>query len=107
MLHLVRNNSPYTVIILFILTLVLKLQALGHPVMPVVAGYAAVFGLIVAALKHIFGENPTIFTLLAAVMIFGQSLYLSGIAGRHRIFAKTILGGFLTMAPSSPLARLC
>lgn len=88
MLHLVRTNSPYTVLILAILTLVLKLQALSHAVLPVADSQHALFGFIVNLLKHLFGARPAVFTLFAILLTFGQALYLMGIASRHRLFTK-------------------
>lgn len=88
MLHLVRANTPYTVIILFILTLALKLQALGAPAMPAVDAHHALFAQIVAILRPVLGGSKTAFTVLALLMTFGQALYLRFITIRHRLFAK-------------------
>lgn len=88
MLHLVRANSPYTVLILAILTLVLKLQALGHHVLPVADAHHALFGYIVWLLKHVLGNSRTAFSMLAILITFGQAIYLMSIASRHRLFSK-------------------
>ncbi len=102
MLQLVRANSPYTVIILFILTLGLKLQALGHPLVPAPESHAVLFGWIVRQLSRIWGSSGTAFTLLAAVMTFGQALYLRYIAIKHRLFGKaTYLPAFVYIIGSS------
>ncbi len=88
MLQLVRGNTPYTIIIIAILTLVLKLQALGHAIVPVVDTHHALFGYIVFLLKHVLGNSATAFSLLAIVLTFAQAVYLMSIASRHRLFAK-------------------
>ncbi len=88
MLHLVRTVSPYTVIILAILTLLLKLQALGAPVYPVADVHHALFGYIVRLFGYVFGHSRYAFTLLALVMCFGQAIYLMSIASRHRLFQR-------------------
>src|ERR1043165_3408461 len=87
-LQIVRANSPYTVIILSILTLVLKLQALAHPVFPVADVHHALFGYIVQILTHIFGKSSTAFTVLAIAITFAQAIYLMNIASRHRLYSK-------------------
>ena len=88
MLQLFRNNSPYTVIILFIITLLLKLQALLHPAAPVILPHEPFFDWLVHLLNTVMCGNPFAYTFLAAVLLFGQSIYLTGIAVRHRLFAK-------------------
>ncbi len=88
MLHLVRTSSPYTVIILAILLLLLKLQALGAPVYPVADAHHAVFGYIVHLFSYVLGHSRYAFTLLAILMTFGQAIYLMSIASRHRLFQK-------------------
>lgn len=88
MLQLVRGNTPYTIIIIAILALALKLQALGHAIVPVTDAHHALFGYIVFLLKHVLGNSATAFCLLAIVLTFAQGVYLMSIASRHRLFAK-------------------
>lgn len=88
MLSLVRNNSPYTVIILLIITLLVKLQALGHPVAPFVPEHHIFFQTIVDIFNVVLRGNAFAFTLLAAVMIFAQSLYLNSIFVNRRLAGK-------------------
>lgn len=88
MLHLVRANSPYTVIILFILTLVLKLQALGHPMLPHPEPGQIIFAALVQFLNRFFGNNAFAFTFFSALCIFGQALYLRFVTVRHRLYLK-------------------
>jgi hypothetical protein len=106
-LHLVRANSPYTVIILFILTLGLKLQALGHPVMPVAEHGQVLFSLLLHFLHRLWGNNALAYTLFATVCIFGQALYLRFISIRHRLYLKnSYLPAFLYIVLSSLHPRL-
>lgn len=88
MLQLFRANSPYTVIILFILTLLLKLQALRHPVMPVAAEGQVIYAWILQGLRAVFGAGATTFTILAMLMTFAQAIYLRGVSIRHRLFSR-------------------
>ncbi len=88
MLSLVRNNSPYTVIILLIITLLVKLQALGHPVAPFVPEHHIFFQTIVDIFNVVLRGNAFAYTLLAAVMIFAQSLYLNSIFVNRRLAGK-------------------
>lgn len=87
-LHLVRANSPYTVIILFILTLGLKLQALGHPVLPHPESGQILFAALVRLLSRIWGDSAFGFSLFSALCIFGQALYLRLITVRHRLYVR-------------------
>ena len=86
MLQLFRANSPYVVIILFSITLLLKLQALAHAIVPVPGATQYVFSLVVDGLKWLFGNSATAFTLLAAILTFLQGLYLRNICVRRRLF---------------------
>lgn len=88
MLQLFRGNSPYTVIILFILTLLLKLQAMRYPVAPVAADGQIVFAWVLRAIRSVVGAGATTFTILAMLMTFGQAIYLRGISIRHRLFGR-------------------
>jgi hypothetical protein len=101
-LQLVRANSPYTILIIAILTLALKLQALGHAVVPVADAHHALFGYIVYLLKHVIGNSATAFCLLAIVLTFAQGVYLMSIASRHRLFARhTAIPAFAYIALSA------
>jgi hypothetical protein len=86
--HLVRNNSPYTVIILFIFTLLIKLQALASPQLPVLPQNHIFFDGILDVFNAIFGGSAFAYTMLSVVMLFGQALFLNAIAVRFRLFTK-------------------
>ncbi len=88
MLHLVRNNSPYTVIILFIVTLLVKLQALSHPALPVVQEHHVLFSAVVGFFNFFFRNSAFAFTMLAAIMLYGQAIYLNAVSVKHRLQAK-------------------
>ncbi|MBS1615769.1 MAG: hypothetical protein JST06_06575 [Bacteroidetes bacterium] len=87
-LQLVRGNSPYTVLILAIFTLLLKLQALAHPLLPIPDAGHALFGWLVWLLSGAFGKSATAFSMLAVLMCFLQGIYLKAIAAKHRMFAR-------------------
>ncbi|OSZ78757.1 hypothetical protein CAP35_11065 [Chitinophagaceae bacterium IBVUCB1] len=88
MLPLVRNNSPYTVIILLIFTLIAKLQSLGSPMAPFVPEQHILFQTITGILNYILRGNAFAYTLLAALMIFGQALYLNSVFVKHKLAGK-------------------
>ncbi len=88
MLHIVRNNSPFTVLILFIFTLIIKLQALLHPVAPVLLPDAPAYDLLVYVFGKLIGQSAFGYTLIASLLLFGQALYLNGITVKHRLFLK-------------------
>jgi len=88
-LQLFRNNSPYTVIILFIFTLLIKLPALLHPAVPGLLHDGPVYNSIVRALASVLGQSGFAWTLLTIVLLFAQAIYLTGITVRRRLFHKT------------------
>ncbi|MBS1783561.1 MAG: hypothetical protein JSS78_10880 [Bacteroidetes bacterium] len=86
MLHLFRQFSPFTVLILIISALLLKFQALSHPVMPEALANQFVFDYILRALSFVFHDNKIMFTALAITMLLLQALYINYISVRHKLF---------------------
>lgn len=88
MLHLFRNKSPYTVLILLILTLVLKMGILVNPRTPQpVEGYFLYNG-ILQLFNTVLHGNAFFYTLLSVTMIFLQGIYLNVITIKYRLFLK-------------------
>jgi hypothetical protein len=87
-LSLFRNNSPFTVIILFIFTLLVKFQVLLHPVLPVDVPGHFVFNFIIKGLYFVFRRGAFAYTMLGIVILFIQALYLKSIATRHKLFPR-------------------
>ncbi len=88
MLSILRNNSPFAVIFLFIFALVVKIQVLLHPQLPVMMHEHFMYNYVLRALSSVFGRAAFAYTLLAVIMIFIQSLYLNSIALRHKLFPR-------------------
>ena len=88
MLQLFRNNSPFTVIILFIFALLVKFQVLLHPVMPVAVANHFLYNYIVRILFIVFRNGAFACTMLSVILLFTQSLYLKSIATRHKLFPR-------------------
>lgn len=88
MLSILRNNSPFAVIFLFIFALVVKVQVLLHPQLPVMMHGHFMYNYVLRALSAVFGRAAFAYTLLAVIMIFIQSLYLNSIALRHKLFPR-------------------
>lgn len=88
MVHLIRNNTPYTVILLLIFTLVVKVQVLSHPVLPSVDNGHIIYASFVHLLDILFRGHAFIYTLLSVLMVYGQAIYLNAIAAKHKLFAK-------------------
>jgi hypothetical protein len=87
-LQLFRNNNPFTVIILFIFAILVKLNVLFHPLLPTpVPGYMVYNGLL-EALDHVFAGKAFVYTLFSIVMLFIQALYLNYIANKYKIYHK-------------------
>ncbi len=88
MINIIRNNSPYTVVLLFIFALIVKATSLIHPVaVNAESGHIAY----VAVLKIIklitLGSNFAL-TLFNIIMLFIQALYLNSITVKHKLFYK-------------------
>ncbi|MBS1774234.1 MAG: hypothetical protein JST82_15355 [Bacteroidetes bacterium] len=88
MLNLIRNNSPYTVIILFIFTLVLKIQVLSHPQLPDTGTGHFLLTAIIQLCDHLFRHNAFAYTFLNVAMLFGQAIYLNGVAIKNKLLYK-------------------
>lgn len=102
MLQLFRNNSPFTVIVLFIFALLVKFQVLLHPVMPVPVAGHFMFNYIIRGLYFIFRQGAFAYTMLAIVIIFMQALYLKSVATRHKLFPRyTYIPAFIYLLLTS------
>jgi len=87
-LRLFRNNSPFTVLVLFIFAIIIKIQALLHPVAPErVAGHF-LYNYILRGLDVVFRHAAFPYSFLAIFMLFAQSLYIKNIATRHKLFPR-------------------
>lgn len=86
MLHLVRNNSPYTAILLFLLTLLLQLQALTHAVIPVSQASDLLYHWILGGVSLVFGKSAFAYQMLGTVLLYVQALFVNQLAIRHRLF---------------------
>ena len=87
MLRLVRNNNPFTVLLLFIFTLVLKFRVLFNPVVPKLIPNHFLYNSILKVLHVFLGEFGYAYTFLAIVFLFLQSIYLFNITGKHKLFS--------------------
>jgi hypothetical protein len=101
-LQLFRNNSPFTVIVLFIFALLVKFQALLHPVMPVPVAGHFLYNYIIRGLFYIFRHGAFSYTMLAIVILFMQAIYLKSIASRHKLFPRpTYIPSFMYLLLTS------
>ena len=95
LLQLVRNHTPYTVILLAIFTLLIKLPALAIGIMPVALPNQVLYSWVLDALHHVIGAGGFGYTFIAVGMLFGQALYLTAIAGHQKLFGyKAYLPAF-------------
>ncbi len=88
MLQLFRNNSPFTVIVLFIFALLVKFQVLLHPVAPIPVSGHFLYNYIIRALFFVFKHGDFAYVMFAIVNLYVQSLYLKSIATRHKLFPR-------------------
>lgn len=102
MLRLIRNNDPYAVIMLFIFALLIKAEALMHPMQPLLPKGHILFESLVRLLDVILNGSALGYSLLTVVMLFLQALYLNRIAYKYKFFSKpTYVIAFLYVLLSS------
>lgn len=88
-LQLFRNKSPYTVLILLIIALVLKSGVLVNPQAPVkIEGYFF-YNSIVSLFNVLLGGSAFLYTLFSVLILFTQALYLNSITSRHKLYVKS------------------
>ncbi|GAA4466550.1 hypothetical protein GCM10023093_20820 [Nemorincola caseinilytica] len=88
MLRLFRNNSPFTVLVLFLFALVIKIQALLHPHVPQPVPGHFMYNYILRAMSAALGQSGFVYTFFAIAGLFLQSLYIKNIATRHKLFPR-------------------
>lgn len=89
MLNIFRNYNPYSVIVLFLLAIFLKLAILLHPEPVFVASQSQIVWMKLSAfIQAILGNSSFLITLFAICNVFGQALFLNSIANRHHLFPK-------------------
>jgi hypothetical protein len=104
-LNIIRNNSPYTAVLLFIFALAIKMQALIHPVYPQALESQVVYGSVLNLLRLFLGKSAFAFTLFAVLMIYLQAIYLNAIAANHRLYVKTtylVAYSYIIITSTSP-----
>ncbi|MBC7552548.1 MAG: hypothetical protein H7257_01070 [Taibaiella sp.] len=106
MLRLFKNNTPFTVIILFIFAILVKLKVLIHPSVPLPEPGHFIYNYILRALFFFFHNNAFSYTLLAIILLFAQSLYVNNITVRHKLFPKnTYIASFVYLLITSIYSR--
>lgn len=102
MIQLIRNNNPYTVIILLIFTLIVKMQALVSPQLPEVPVDNVLYYVVFDIFNSVLNGNAFGFTMVAVIMLFLQALFLNAVVLKHRMFAKpTYIPAFLYLLLTS------
>lgn len=89
MLNLFRSYNPYSVIVLFLVAIFLKLAILVQPEMAYAVGESQIVWLKLAGvLERMMGGSSFLITFFALVNLFGQAIFLNRIANRHHLFPK-------------------
>ncbi len=106
MLRLFKNNTPFTVIILFIFTLIVKIKVLLHPIAPNQIANHFLYNYLLKLLHYVLGNGPFAFTLLAIVLLFMQAIYLNSVTIRHKLFPKqTYIAAYVYLLLTSVYPR--
>lgn len=102
MLQLLKNNNPFTVLILLIFTFLVKMQVLLHPQLPVPVVNSYLYNTLLSGISFLMQGNAFAFTLLAVFMVFGQAIYLNRIASSHKLFYRpTYIPAFVFLSVTS------
>ncbi len=89
MLNLFRNYNPYSVIVLFLVAIFLKLAILIHPEMVFVTNQSQIVWIKLSAfMEMVLGRSPFLITFFALVNLFGQAIFVNRIANRHHLYPK-------------------
>ena len=88
MLRLIKNNNPFTVITLFIFTLLVKFNVLVHPLLPVPIHNHFVYNTILKAATSVFAQFIYGYCFFVVANLFLQSIYIVNIISRHKLFHK-------------------
>ncbi len=90
MLNIFRNYNPYSVIVLFLLALFLKMATLIHPEAVFVVNQNQILWLKLSGFfQTILGGSPFLITFFAICNLFGQAIFLNQIGNRHHLFPKS------------------
>ena len=87
-LRLFRNNSPFTVIILFIFALLAKMPALLHPQVPQPVEGHFLYNYLLRLLSVVFSNSGFAYSFFSIVVLFLQSMYIKNIATRHKLYPR-------------------
>ncbi|HRP90223.1 MAG TPA: hypothetical protein PKX92_09295 [Edaphocola sp.] len=102
MLKIFKTQNPYSIILLLIITLVIKIPLLSGLPMPKVEEYQVLWKIILNGFFKIFGTNVYFFYFLAIINIFLQGIYLNYIANKYHLFSsRTYLPAYTFIIVSS------
>lgn len=88
MVHLIRNNTPYAVLLLLIFALLTQGGVLLHPVAPVARPDEQVYGWVLHLFNSVLRGNAMAWTVVSFLLLFAQALYLNRVALHHKLFSK-------------------
>lgn len=86
MLKLFKTSSPYSVIALFLVAILLKLNYLIHPVSIIIFPDQSIWSIIVEYIQDFTGSAAFGFTLLGILNVVIQGIYLSRISWEFNLF---------------------
>lgn len=106
MLRIFKNNTPFSVIILLIFTLVVKMKVLLCPIVPLQVQGHHLYNYILRGLYFFLKDGAFTYTLLSVIMIFMQALYLNSIVIKHKLFPRnTYIAAFVYLLLTSAYPR--
>jgi hypothetical protein len=74
--------------VLFIFALIVKVQALLHPVVPVPVAGHFLYNYLLRGMSMALGHSAFLYTFIAIVILFLESLYIKDISTRHKLFPR-------------------
>lgn len=86
MLSIVRNNSPYTAILIFFFALVVHFQGMLHASLPLASDGQFAYAWVLWLMSFLFGKSALAFSIFTVLLLCVQALWLNVIVAQHKLF---------------------
>jgi hypothetical protein len=101
-LSIVRNNSPYTAILIFVFAILLHLQGMMHASLPMATEGQFGYAWLLWFLSFLLGKSALAFSIFSVILISIQAIWLNSIVAQHKLFLhNTYIVSFSFVALSS------
>lgn len=85
-LSLVRNNSPYTAILIFFFAILVHLQGILHASLPIASEGQFAYAWLLWLCSFVFGKSAIAYSVFTVILIALQAIWLNVIVAQHKLF---------------------